>query len=166
MKQTEHFGFLVMEATDQLSPKPLNENVERLDEVMGGMAEGLRQRVMMAMGSYTGDGTASVTIRTPGFRPAAVFVRQKRSIGISSEGTVHTDSFSVDGGWVCWMGEESLGTNVNVSEMANGTEQITFTAETGGLSWTMENAALFGVERNINNAADVVYEWIAFGYGG
>lgn len=165
MKRTEHFELIVLETADQLSPKPLNENVQKLDEVMGGMTEELRKRVMMAKGSYTGDGTASVTIRTPGFRPEVVFMRQKRPLGVSAEGVVHTDSFSVDGGWARWAGEEWLDTNIYVPGMSSGTQPITFSSEPGSLSWTTENAALPGVDRNINNAGNVIYEWVAFGYG-
>lgn len=172
MKQTENLGLNLLETADLLSPKPLNENAEKVDAALGGMAEKLLGRVMMASGSYTGDGTATVTIQTPGFTPKIVLMRQKREIGVDKDEGVYTDSFSVDGGWACWAGEEYLVTNVYAPDvlMPGGTYgligryKITFTAEKGSLTWTTHYGSFTDVNKNINNDKSVTYEWIAFGY--
>ena len=165
MKQTEYLELNLMEMADQLSPKPLNENAEKLEAALVEHKAAISGRVMMACGSYEGSGTKSVAILTPGFAPQIVLMRQKGTLGISPEGVAYTDSFSVDGGWACWMGEDTLETSVYVPDTVSRTEKISFTAKMGSLSWTPESAALSGVDRNINNAEGVVYEWIAFGYG-
>lgn len=165
MRKTENFGLNLLDYSDQLSPKPLNENAAKLDAALVEHTAAISGRVMMACGGYEGSGTKNVTILTPGFKPQVVLVRQKRALGVGTGGTVHTDSFTVDGGWACWMGEESLDTGVYELGMPSRTAKISFTAKTGSLSWTAENGALSGIGRSINNAEGVTYEWIAFGYG-
>ena len=168
MRKTEHFQMNLPETADQLSLGPLNENTEKMDKVLCGMAEQMRGQVKMARGSYAGNGDASVTIQTPGFQPEVVVMRQKRTLGISPEGVVYTDQFSVDGGWTFWAGEKTLDTNVYVPDAGYelvGTQQIIFTAMQGSLSWTTEHGELAGINQNINNKKGVIYEWIAFGYG-
>ena len=173
MKLTNLLGLTLMDAEDQLSARPLNENAQKLDEVVGGIAQKLGNIAMMAYGSYVGNGNASVTIQTPGFKPEVVFMRQKRELGVSAEGIVYSDSYSVDGGWAYWAGEKSLDTNIYAPSVHTsggasgliGVQPIWFTAEMGSLTWTTDNGTLSALNKNINNTEGVTYEWVAFGRG-
>lgn len=171
MRQTENYGLNLPETADLLSPKPLNENAEKVDAALAALAAGC---VMMASGSYTGNGAGSVTIQTPGFTPKVVLMRQKREIGVDETGVVYTDTFSVDGGWARWAGEESLTTNVYAPDVYHASDgsrgiigryEITFTAKKGSLTWATHYGVFPDINKNINNSKGVTYEWIAFGYG-
>lgn len=117
MRKTENFGLNLLDYSDQLSPKPLNENAAKLDallktvdatltghgeslteqgESLSGHADTLDSlttavglRVRMACGSYDGDGELTRSISTPGFTPAALLIRKREAIA----GSLNIESF-------------------------------------------------------------------------
>ena len=173
MRQTENFGLSLIETADMLSPKPLNENTEKIDAALAAQAEAIAGKLMMATGSYTGSGTRSVTIQTPGFTPKALIVRKARDIN--------------------WINQQDqslwLGANVHIAynlvassnEPPYGYEpdeqfetmiaaDIAFVAAPGQLAWSIPDVpqeyydvTTDGGPAAINNAKGAVYEWIAFG---
>ena len=170
MKKTEKLGLNLLETSDLLSVKPLNENAQKLEQAVAANTAAISGRVKMASGSYVGNGASSVQIMTPGFKPQVVLMRQKRELGVSAEGVVYTDQFSVDGGWARWAGEGFLWTNIYAPDVAtsSGTglievAKINFTAAVGSLTWTTHYGSINDVNKNINNETGVTYEWIAFG---
>ena len=166
MKQTENFGFKQIESSDLLSATPLNENAALIDAVLQAQKNEILGRVMMACGSYTGDGTKSAAIQTPGFKPIVVLMKEKLGehgykISTDLAGATHvtarTDQLAVDAGWCLWIGG-NLRTNFGL---------ITFEAQVGSLSWhmTVGDGVAYSnyVPDVMNNATYSTYEWIAFG---
>lgn len=106
MRKTENLGLNLLDYSDQLSPKPLNENAAMLDaflktmngtltsqgeslteqgeslteqgETLDGLTTSVGQRVKMARGSYAGNGSLSCSISTPGIVPAALLIRERK----------------------------------------------------------------------------------------
>lgn len=166
MKQTENFGLKQIESSDLLSATPLNENAALIDTVLQAQKNEILGRVMMACGSYTGDGTKSAAIQTPGFKPIAVLMKPKlrehgytisTDLAGSTHVTARTDQLAVDAGWCLWIGG-NLRTNFGL---------ITFDAQVGSLSWYMtvgdEVDYAYYVPDVMNNGESTCYEWIAFG---
>lgn len=174
MRQTENYGLNILELSDPLSVKPLNENAETIDAAMHTMATALPGKAMMACGSYSGDGTRSVTINTPGFRPQAVLMRQNTGDVRGSLGTAQ--AMTVSGGWCLWIGTD-MQASYGVSAYVNGelrydtiSKPITFVVNDGSLSWSVpvlpdkyNNVREDEGPNVVNNTAGTVYEWIAFG---
>ena len=182
MRQTEHYGLTILELSDPLSVKPLNENAETIDVAMHTMATALPGKAMMACGSYTGDGTRSVTINTPGFRPKAVLMRKNTGVVRGNLGT--DQAMTVIGGWCLWIGanmQASYGVYARADEVSGDSgvgdlrqntisKTITFTAGNESLSWSVPAlpSKYYDVREDegpnvVNNTAGTVYEWIAFG---
>lgn len=173
MRQTENFGLSLIETADVLSPKPLNENTEKIDAALAAQAEKIAGKLMLATGSYTGTGTRSVAIQTLGFKPKALILRRAR-----------------DSNWIIQQDQSLwLGTDVRItyklvassSKPPYGYEpgeqfetmiaaDIAFEAEHGQLAWSIPDvpSAYYDVTTDdgptaINNAKGAPYEWIAFG---
>ena len=60
MQQTSKYQFKLIEGTDDFSPTPLNDNMERVEEELEGLAENLGSighNLRVETGSYVGTGT-------------------------------------------------------------------------------------------------------------
>jgi hypothetical protein len=185
MKKTEILGLNLMEASDVLSAKPLNENTAAIDELLGAVIGKTSSVVRMATDSYKGNGSRSVTIQTPGFVPKFVVMRSKQEHGYTlndaprvADRLEYMQGPTVNGGWALWMGSDMTGqyyeseterrydseTGEWYDEVVGYTEKtapVTFTAAEGSLKWSMADTA--APARLVNNASGVTYEWVAFG---
>ena len=177
MKYTEYYGLNLMEAADILSARPLNENADKIDAALKDLANTVSGKLMMAAGRYTGSGTRTVTIQTPGFTPQIVLMHRRASMITSRT----TDRMEVEGGWCLWLGEDMPASyEVNIYPTAGeGYTQtevdttICFSAVQGSLTWSIdplpESYSGMVIEQGahvVNNASGAVYEWIAFGVAG
>lgn len=180
MKQTSKFKLNLVEASDSMSMKPLNENTEAIEQALSEVLNAVSARTLVASDRYTGTGTRSVTIQTPGFKPQAVLIRQEESKVDSNK-----DSYMrVLGGWCMWHGEDMAAVYevyARSEESASGYEagelrrenveaMITFTAGSGFLTWRIPDmpSKYYDVyyEKGanvVNNKSGETYEWIAFG---
>lgn len=175
MKQTENYGLNLMEAADLLSAKPLNENAGKIEAALMAQESAIAGRMMMACGSYTGSGTRTVAIQTPGFTPRVVLMR--RSSSLVADKNSQSD-MSVKDGWCLWLGTdmsaqyEVYAYRQDVDELVREKVETTvgFTAKNGELSWSIDvlPGKYAGVREDhgpavMNNASGAVYEWIAIG---
>lgn len=165
MKQTTNYGLKMPEVGDALSVVPLNENAQAIDAALYTIASG---KVMMACGSYTGTGTASASIETPGFIPQVVLMRTKDTWleGLSG----YYQSMAVRSGWCLWMGEESMTVVPSPSGMGEETRTVDFTVSDGSLSWSTDDtvggtgpAIIQRAAMVANNDSEQTYQWIALG---
>lgn len=183
MKQTENFKLSLMEMTDLLSVKPLNENAEKIDATLTAQAQEIGARLKLVGGSYTGDGKHSVTIQTPGIRPQALLMRRVRTVGAMGgvprfERECGFSDASVDGCcWLMWRGEDIpvqyyrfrwAGDDPVTGEvdapMYEAVETaIRFTPEPGSVTWKLSVDVDFDHSFLVNNKEGEAYEWIAFG---
>ena len=88
MQQTTKYQFKLIEGSDDFSPQPLNDNVEKVEEVLGDMEDAMADALEemetavgaayspdnkpYVMGTYTGNGYRK-TIEI-GFKPSAVLI--------------------------------------------------------------------------------------------
>ena len=77
MQQTTKYQFKLIEGSDDFSPQPLNDNVEKIENALEGMEEALGQfyspdNKPYVTGYYTGDRTYQEIIL--GFQPSFVIV--------------------------------------------------------------------------------------------
>ena len=183
MKQTTNYGLNILETADSLSMKPLNESAEKLDTALKGFAQQIEGRVMMAKGSYIGDGTLKVTLRTQGMQPQAVLVRKVDAIGAIAGGEELREEncgFRTGGfggiGWSLWRGEDIAANYYDVSNEHEDPETgemvtlyrakpttIRFTSEQNGVSWELAAELRMDHSALVNNEKGTIYEWIAFG---
>ena len=165
MRQTENFGLNLLEASDMLSVKPLNENMEKVEAALRAQQISTAGKLMMATGTYTGDGSRSVTIQTPGFKPKAMIVSQIQGNTWKALSTV-----------CMWNGSDVsiaylIYTDGGSSTVAHSlSAEIGFSAEFGKLTWSIpaipdRYTNVVGDEGPdaINNDDDREYAWIAFG---
>lgn len=218
MKTTEKFGLNLLEASDHLSIKPLNENAKKLEDALTEQAETFNKaltgqkkaideelsgsvktlktaisgRTMMATGSYTGTGAASVTISTPGFTPSALIMLCAREQYVPgsydspvdfSRVTAEPGDFACTG-FAMWNGKDinaiywyENGTTmdwddlnqkwVDVPVYSKAAATVKFTPSSGKLKWELTgmdaNHVLYKPARQVNNVEGVEYKWIAFG---
>ena len=96
MQQTTKYQFKLIEGSDDFSPQPLNDNVEKVEEALMELETGLGEvedaytpaNKPYVIGTYTGnDGTVTVTL---GFKPALLIIGG----GISSGSPHHAK-------WLC-----------------------------------------------------------------
>ena len=79
MQQTETYKLNLIESSDPFSPAALNENTQKLEEVVSGKLEDMDQRVTVleakkfTRGSYKGTGIDRQFIQLP-FTPIAVLI--------------------------------------------------------------------------------------------
>lgn len=173
MKQTENYSLNLLELSDPLSLKPLNENAEKIDAALKAQAEAAAGKLMMATGRYTGSGTRSVTIQTPGFTPRALMLRKARNDWGYEEYVAH---------W--WLGSDipiTYGITAT-SDTPPGTYEpgeqfdatisatISFAADSGSLTWSIPDipqkyydVTADGGPWAMSNSKATSYEWIAFG---
>lgn len=94
MRQTEQYQFNLLDGTDKLSPQPLNENMEKVEEAFGQAAQALAAAVgsggynaRIAFGQYTGTGVSggSQTFET-GFRPVMLAVAEVTASYVEQSG--------------------------------------------------------------------------------
>ena len=181
MKQTEKYGLNLLEMKDTLSPVPLNENAQVIDAALNTLAA---ERLKLAVGSYTGNGAMSVTIRTPGLKPKAMLVRKRRVIGCSGSlsvlptrwnTTMFTDKLEVDGGWLLWLGWDipvqytyvtSYDEEGNAVSGENADSAVRFDASVGSLQWSVSDEHASQLPVLVNNENGVTYDWIVFGADG
>lgn len=87
MQQTETYQLNLIETSDNFSPVPLNENMDKVEAkfaALDGADEALDSRVTVleahriAIGTYKGNGSTSQTIQL-GFTPLAVLVMGENS---------------------------------------------------------------------------------------
>ena len=184
MKQTEKYGLNLLEMKDTLSPVPLNENAQMLDAALHSLAAAADGHLKIASGSYTGDGTMSVAIETPGLKPKAMLVRRRPSIG--SRGhytftepawamTTYTDKLEVEGGWLLWFGWDIPITYCRVTRYdengyaaygENVETAVRFAPTLGGLQWSVTEETAVGMPELVNNKNTWTYDWIVLGTAG
>lgn len=172
MKKTGTYELNLMESSDLMSAKPLNENAEKIDAALKAQAETAAGKLMMAAGRYTGSGTRSVTIQTPGFRPKALMLRR----------AVNGWDGAEDAYW--WLGSDVPATyNITAASdtppdgyepgeqfTATIRTTISFTADSGSLTWLIPDipqeyydVTSDGGPAALMNSRGVTYEWIALG---
>ena len=173
MRETENYGLHLMESGDLLSAKPLNENAEKVDSALSAAAATTAGKAMIATGRYTGTGTRSVTIETPGFTPRIVMMR-------SADGPVSssTSGMLVKNGWALWIGADipaRYGIGLRNEEGYTDTYEtidttVQFTPSAGSLTWEIpmypDSYTNVGVDYGpvvVNNGNGQIYEWIAMG---
>ena len=88
MQQTSKYQFNLVEGSDDFSPTPLNQNMEKVEEALEGMETAIEESYSSGnkpyvVGSYTGTGNTQ-TIEV-GFRPSAVLVGKHYSSADASE---------------------------------------------------------------------------------
>ena len=139
MQQTTKYQFNLVDTTDDFSPTPLNQNMEKVEEELEGIEESLADVVSglgtgghnarIAWGSYTGTGTygasnptsltfdfapAAVLIRTANGRYSTVFIR-----GCTTSHACINDSLNLQVGWtndeVSWYSTDAPNTQNNSS---------------------------------------------------
>lgn len=172
MKQTKNYLLNLMEVVDVLSAKPLNENAEKIEEALLAQQNAIAGKLMMATGSYTGNGKRSVTIQTPGFQAKALLLRERYS------GWPQSTNISL------WLGQ-NIDTGYLIAAASNNppyqyepgeqfeiriTATIKFEAKTGELKWSIPgipdkyyDVTTDGGPSAMNNENGTTYEWIAFG---
>ncbi len=177
MRETENYGLHLMESGDLMSARPLNENAEKVDSALSAAAAATAGKAMIATGRYTGTGTRSVTIETPGFRPRIVMMRS--ADGPISESTSGVpNGMLVKNGWALWIGADiparyRLGLRneegyIDTFEAIDTTVQ--FTPSAGSLAWEIpmypDSYTNVGADYGpvvVNNGNGQIYEWIALG---
>ena len=139
MQQTSKYQFNLVEGSDDFSPAPLNQNMEKVEEELAGHAQklaGLAANVgtggktaRIAWGTYTGTGAfgvgspnslsfdftpAVILIRTPGVRYTTVLVR-----GCTTSHGCINDSYEIQVSWtdagVSWYSPDASNTQNNSS---------------------------------------------------
>ena len=183
MKKTANLGLNLPELSDPLSLRPLNENAETLDAAIGAMAGQINGCVVMASGSYTGNGADAVAIQTPGMQAQIVLMRKMAAIGGSDRsGGVLEQEFNFEGGaisstgWVLWRGADIAVRYYDVSDAGGDTDgdedvrygtketNVQFIPAPGSLSWKLAAVPETDHSALINNESGTVYEWVAFGF--
>lgn len=178
MRETENYGLHLMESGDLMSARPLNENAEKVDFALSAAAAATAGKAMIATGRYTGTGTRSVTIETPGFTPRIVMMRSADEPISSSASTGGVQNgVTVKNGWALWTGTDiparySIGLlnggYIDRYEAIDTTVQ--FTPSAGSLAWEIPmypdsytNVGSDYGPRVVNNGSGQIYEWIAIG---
>ncbi|MBR3704480.1 MAG: hypothetical protein IKM11_03210 [Oscillospiraceae bacterium] len=178
MTKTTNYKLNMPEAGDALSIAPLNENTQKIDALLHGMTK-------MACGSYTGSGSMSVTIATPGMKPQALLVRSCRGSEIAAQPiklseVLLSEVSQTASGFLMWIGQD-IDINYWVTDGTIWDEEkqdyedacyekkgtVVFTSASGSLSWTLSAnpAPTSKIDHSglVNNGKDLTYEWIAFG---
>lgn len=182
MKQTERYGLNLLEMKDTLSPVPLNENAQAIETVLHNLSTAADGHLKIATGSYTGDGTMSVAIETPGLKPRAMLVRERNTIGYVGHYTLpgwgittHTDKLEAEGGWLLWLGWDIPVTYSYVTEYdedgkatdgENVNTAVRFVSTLGGLQWSVTEATASHLPALVNNVNTRTYDWIVLGTAG
>lgn len=195
MRQTINLALNLMETADLLSAKPLNDNAEAIDTAIKGLQDKaaaadtsirnlaaslngvVSSSLKMAAGSYVGDGTRSVTLATPGFRPQIILMSVRETVN-GSAGITQKTMISVQGGWCLWIGADIAATyNVRSRsdesyDMTTKTlsAEVSFSSGENAITWSIPAlpANYFDVDLDdgpnvVNNRQGVTYDWVAIG---
>lgn len=167
MKKTGAYRLNLMESLDVLSAKPLNENAEKIENALAAQESALSGKLMMAAGCYTGTGTRSVTVPTPGFTPRAMLLR--RTSGSELQWWIGSD---IPGKYNITARSDVPSYGYEPGEQFDDTisTTISFQAATGSLNWSIPeisekyyDVTSDGGPAVMWNGKNTVYEWIAFG---
>ena len=150
MQQTSKYQFKLIEGTDDFSPTPLNDNMEKVEEKLSELNDTVAQHTAaigtgghtcrIAFGSYQGTGTygaGSPNSLTFDFCPVAVFIRADR--------LYYTAAYlreSPSGG-SCW----------------GSSYTVTVTWAETGVSWYNSEGSNYQ-----NNATGYTYHYVVIGY--
>ena len=80
MQQTTKYQFKLIEGSDDFSPQPLNDNVEKVEQALTEFEAALEtvqdatEVLPYVTGSYTGDGSTNDRVITLGFMPKFVII--------------------------------------------------------------------------------------------
>ena len=169
MQQTTKYQFNLVDATDDFSPEPLNQNMERVEQELDGLSAALTQGLgglgesmssglaavntalgsgghtcRIAWGSYTGTGSAgsgSPNTLTFDFRPMVIL-------------------FATEASFHCWPGIFYNGIEVGKSCVINDSFFIYVTWQGHSVSWySRDNNEEFQM-----NASNRTYFYVALGY--
>ena len=91
MQQTTKYQFKLIEGSDDFSPQPLNDNVEKVEELLADLGSEAAEKGFV-VGSYTGTGSP-LTI-TLGFKPRFVIVTGQVAAGAGAYGVTSYTGFS------------------------------------------------------------------------
>ena len=92
MQQTTKYQFKLIEGSDDFSPQPLNDNVEKVEQALTEFEAALEtvqdatEVLPYVTGTYTGDGSTTDRTITLGFKPKFVIISgSSRSTSAASE---------------------------------------------------------------------------------
>ena len=80
MQQTSKYQFNLVEGSDDFSPTPLNQNMEKVEEALEGMetaveaAQEAAEEKPYVVGNYTGDGASTARHFNLGFKPSFLII--------------------------------------------------------------------------------------------
>lgn len=174
MKQTKNYLLNLMEAADALSAKPLNENAEKIEAALLAQQNAIVGKLMMATGTYTGNGTRSVTIQTPGFKPEVVLVRYRTTTSGWSDAFRESwwSGNNVKVSYGVYARSDTVSGGYDAGELRRDTitDNIRFTASNGSLEWKIYaiDGEYYDIREDggpsaMNNENGTTYEWVAFG---
>ena len=151
MQQTTKYQFNLVENTDDFSPAPLNQNMEKVEEELEGIEESLADVVSglgtgghnarVAYGSYTGTGTngaSSPNTLSFDFYPLVVIIQ---GVGMQTNGIL------------------VRGSNMGTSTWSGGGGPLTAAWTNSSVSWYSADGASFQ-----NNISGITYFYAAVGY--
>ena len=153
MQQTSKYQFKLIEGTDDFSPTPLNENMEKVEEKLSELNDTVAQHTAaigtgghncrIAFGSYQGTGTygaASPNSLSFDFCPVAVFLGAQQRTDFSG-----------------WPGVFLRPCPTSRPDIGGKTMTVTWTDN--GLSWYQTEHGDWQ-----NNSAGYTYYYVAIGY--
>lgn len=183
MKETTNYKLKMPEVSDPLSIVPLNQNAQAIDTALRAMASAMGGKVVMACGSYTGDGAMSRTIVTAGIKPVALIMYATKydtlTSGVSKDEVRLRLLQDEKCGFSAWCGADMDAwywyrddwhnpvTGETTERYYPEKTKIVFTPAMGSLTWKMETEPTADIDHSslVNNESGVIYEWIAFGTG-
>ena len=155
MQHTSKYQFNLVDATDDFSPEPLNQNAEKTEALMAGVEEALAaviadlgaagKNARIAWGSYTGTGEYGAghpTSLTFPFRPAWLLI-------------------ATQGG--TYLGTSALMYPMTRAEAADTSAQLNVTWSDYGVSWYVLDGQS-NPHISQNNTAGYTYHYLVLGY--
>ena len=169
MQQTTKYQFNLVDATDDFSPAPLNQNMERVEQELDGLSAALTQGLgglgesmssglaavntalgagghtcRLAFGSYTGSdqaGSSHPNTLSFGFKPLVVFIGTETN-------------------FYCWPGVFFQGIGVGKSCVSNSSDFLYVTWSGHCVSWYSRDS---NVDMQMN-VSRYTYYYVALGY--
>lgn len=151
MQQTSKYQFNLVDATDDFSPDPLNQNAQKTETLIAGVENDLADLVTevgagghtcrIAFGSYQGSGTygaGSPNSLSFDFYPVLVMLQ---GVGMQNNGIM------------------VRGSNMGTSTWSGGGGPLTAAWTNSSVSWYSEDGASFQ-----NNISGITYFYAAVGY--
>ncbi len=137
MQHTTKYQLNLIEPSDEFSPDPLNDNMNKVEELFAG-------QLKFEAGSYTGNGRTSEDIRLEfGIRPFMVIVYH---------------STDIEYGGFPWYRDARYGRTSKLGSSSWDGPELTWTDNT--VSWHVSNNYVI---KCFLNEADVVYNYFAIG---